>query len=399
MSKIVSFLVAMTVAYNLGTSITYGDTMVNTKTEISTQVDLESLVENIDNLDIDSLDEETRQALVNKLVSDNSEGELLIELAELEAGLTPNDFLYFLDKLMEDIRVSLAFTPENKAKILVEIALERMAEFNSLEAEDKVKYAENLIGDYIDVVAQATEAVEQEQEENPDADVTDIISVIEQVIQDGTNIITPGELSEEVVEKVSEQLQQAKEIVINTKSVAGIDKEIVTKLREQGLGYGEIKLISKIASESQKTIDQVMSVYLETKGIGKTMKVIGINPSQLNAKIRKDKVERVEEATKETEETTVLEVIDTTGEVNVEYLNANINEYEVQINKVQDENNEVKKQAEASKKVEEKKSDTSAKLDEKKNEAAKKADEKKSESNKKIKDIKENKGNGKDGRE
>lgn len=399
MSKIVSFLVAMTVAYNLGTSITYGDTMVNTKTEISTQVDLESLVENIDNLDIDSLDEETRQALVNKLVSDNSEGELLIELAELEAGLTPNDFLYFLDKLMEDIRVSLAFTPENKAKILVEIALERMAEFNSLEAEDKVKYAENLIGDYIDVVAQATEAVEQEQEENPDADVTDIISVIEQVIQDGTNIITPRELSEEVVEKVSEQLQQAKEIVINTKSVAGIDKEIVTKLREQGLGYGEIKLISKIASESQKTIDQVMSVYLETKGIGKTMKVIGINPSQLNAKIRKDKVERVEEATKETEETTVLEVIDTTGEVNVEYLNANINEYEVQINKVQDENNEVKKQAEASKKVEEKKSDTSAKLDEKKNEAAKKADEKKSESNKKIKDIKENKGNGKDGRE
>lgn len=389
MSKIVSFLVALSLAYNLGTSVVYGDTITDpksTEVETSSQVNLDSLLEDIDNVDIDSLDEETRQALINKMVSDSLDNESLIELAELEAGLTPDSFFYFLDKLVEDIRISLASTPEDRAKILAEIALERLAEFNSLESEEQMEYIEDLINDYIDTIGQATEAVEQAQEENPDVDVTDIIDVIDEIIEESGEVIDPEQLPEDVVDEVVDQLEKVQEIVINAKSVAGIDKEIVSELREQGLGYGEIKLISKIASKSNKTIEAVMDIYLQTKGIGKTMKVIGISPSQLNSKKSNGEVEEVKEDSEEVEE--VVEEVIEENEEKTEVIST-IEEADVEINKLEAGKNELNQQGEEKKLEEEKKAvekrvEVERKAAEKKMEAEKKAAEKKAESEKKA---------------
>lgn len=389
MSKVVSFLVALAVSFSLATGVAYGDTVTNevvTTTENTTEVELESLLANIDNIDIDSLDEETRQALIDKLVFDSLQSGSLVELAEQEGGVTPDSFFYFLDKLVEDIRISLALTPEDKAKILSEIALERLAEFNTLESEDKVKYVEDIINDYIDAIGQAIKAVEQAQQENPEDDVTDIISVIDEATNIGDDIINSDELTEEVLAEASNQLEKVKEVIIKAKSVAGIDKEIVTQLREQGLGYGEIKLISKIAFESKKTIEEVMAIFLETKGIGETMKIIGISPSQLNSKANKAKVEVSKEESKEIEEENdeaVEENVQTTEVSNsIEEADDDSDEVEdeeIEVKQQEVEKNAVEKQAEEARKAAEKQVEAEKKAAEKQAEAEKKAAEKQAE--------------------
>jgi hypothetical protein len=416
MSKIVSFLVALALAYNLSTGVVYGDTITNeivSTTEASTEINLQSLLEDIDNVDIDSLDEETRQALIDKLVSDYF-SEASIELSEVDSGITPDSFFYFFDKLIEDIRVSLTSSEAEKARLLAEIALERLAEFNGLESEERAEYMEEIISDYIDAIGQATEAVEQAQAEDPEAEVTDIVNVIDEATQVGDDIINSGELPDEVVEEVSDQLEKVQEVVIKVKSVAGIDTEIVTKLREQGLGYGEIKLISQIASMSEKTVDEVMTLYSENKGIGKTMKAIGISPSQLNGKANKAKVEvskeeskeieeENDEAVQENEQTTevsnyIEEADDDSDEVEDEEIE--VKQQEVKKNVVKQAETEkqaeemrkaAEKQAEAEKKAAEKQAEAEKRAAEKQAEAAKKAAEKQDEVSKKAEEAKENK--------
>lgn len=428
MSKFASFLIAMTLVYNLGIGITYANT-TDIITEFSKQEDLDSLIIDINNIDNGSLDEEIRQELINKLALEYIIEEALIEKIQVDAGLTPNSFFYFLDKLIEDIKLSLASTPEDKAKIFAKIALERLAEFNSLESEDKVKYVESLIDDYKYAVGQVVEVVEQIQEKDLDSDITEVINLIGQIIEDGSNVVNaeqlPADVAEEIFEyvgQVEDVVEKAKEVVIKAQSVAGIDKEVVATLREQDLGYGEIKLISKIAAESEKTIDEVMTVYLETKAIGQTIKLIGIHPSQLSVKSKKDNIKEVQ-ASKElieviTEEDKgitevtgdanegIIEVTNTEKEVNVESLNKN----KVQVNKVEDKKNEVKKQEEIRNKIEEKKEAVNNRVEErkeeaqsiteeKKEEAFNKADEKKKEALKKAEQAKENKSNNKDNKE
>lgn len=427
MSKFASFFIAMTLVYNLWTSVIYANTTDSTDitTEFSKQEDLDSLITDINNIDNGSLDEETRQELINKLALEYIIEEALIEKIQVDAGLTPNSFFYFLDKLIEDVKLSLASSPEDKAKIFAKIALERLAEFNSLESEDKVKYVESLINDYKYAVGQVVEVVEQIQEKDLDSDITEVINLIGQIIEDGSNVVNaeqlPADVAEEIFEyvgQVEDVVEKAKEVVIKAQSVAGIDKEVVTKLREQDLGYGEIKLISKIAAESEKTIDEVMTVYLETKAIGQTIKVIGIHPSQLSVKSKKDNIkevqaskELIEVITEEDKEITevigdvdeeIIEVTNTEKEVNVESLNEN----KVQVNKVEDKKNEVKKQEEIKNKIEEvnnraeeRKEEVQSIKEEKKEEAFNKADEKKTEALKKVEQAKENKSNNKDNKE
>lgn len=410
MSKIVSFLVALALAYNLSTGVVYGDTITNeivSTTEASTEINLQSLLEDIDNVDIDSLDEETRQALIDKLVSDYF-SEASIELSEVDSGITPDSFFYFFDKLIEDIRVSLTSSEAEKARLLAEIALERLAEFNGLESEERAEYMEEIISDYIDAIGQATEAVEQAQAEDPEAEVTDIVNVIDEATQVGDDIINSGELPDEVVEEVSDQLEKVQEVVIKVKSVAGIDTEIVTKLREQGLGYGEIKLISQIASMSEKTVDEVMTLYSENKGIGKTMKAIGISPSQLNGKANKAKVEvskeeskeieeENDEAVQENEQTTevsnyIEEADDDSDEVEDEEIEVKQQEVKKNVVKQAEETRKAaEKQAEAEKKAAEKQAEAEKRAAEKQAEAAKKSAEKQDEVSKKAEQAKENK--------
>lgn len=402
MSKIVSFLVALAVAYNLSVGITYGETINSegkTTTESSTELDIKSLLENIDDLDIDSLHEDSKQAVINKLVLSYFQEDLTVELPEVDAGLTPNDFFYFLDKLEENIRVNLASNEEEKARILIEIALERLAEFNLLKLEDKLKYFENIIDSYIGTLGQATQAIEQVQEENPEAEVAEIISAMEEVMQVGDGILGSEELPDEVVEEASGKLEKVEEVIVKAKSVAGIDTEVVTKLREQGLGYGEIKLVSKIASVSEKTIDEVMTIYVENKGIGATMKAMGISPSKLNGKANKVKVDEErevieEEVEKENDEVIgeaeeIIEVISSTEGADDEVEDKE--NQEIQVKQQEVKINGVENQVEAEKKVAEKQVEAQKKTIEKQAEVKKRATEKQNEASKKSGEAKDNK--------
>lgn len=402
MSKIVSFLVALAVTYNLSVGITYGETINSegkTRTESSTELDIKSLLENIDDLDIDSLHEDSKQAVINKLVLSYFQEDLTVELPEVDAGLTPNDFFYFLDKLEENIRVNLASNEEEKARILIEIALERLAEFNLLKLEDKLKYFENIIDSYIGTLGQATQAIEQVQEENPEAEVAEIISAMEEVIQVGDGILGSEELPDEVVEEASGKLEKVEEVIVKAKSVAGIDTEVVTKLREQGLGYGEIKLVSKIASVSEKTIDEVMTIYVENKGIGATMKAMGISPSKLNGKANKVKVDEErevieEEVEKENDEVIgeaeeIIEVISSTEGADDEVEDKE--NQEIQVKQQEVKINGVENQVEAEKKVAEKQVEAQKKTIEKQAEVKKRATEKQNEASKKSGEAKDNK--------
>ena len=73
------------------------------------------------------------------------DGQATEEDSTVEAGLTPDNFFYFLDRMVENVQLSLTSDSIEKAKLLTEIALERLAELNSLDEISISQFIYNFI--------------------------------------------------------------------------------------------------------------------------------------------------------------------------------------------------------------------------------------------------------------
>lgn len=275
------------------------------------EIDFESLLGDLDNFN--SLDEDSKAKLIDYIVDSYQEMEEVLvteEESTIEAGLTPDSFFYFLDRMVENVQLSLTSDSVEKAKLLTQIALERLEELNSLDEEKKLEYMNNLVGDYYSSLEDASQAVEDAGQQGQD--VSEVVEELEEVVKKSENIELPNTGTEEGNEEIKEQLESVKEIIVRAKVVMDVPTENVTALRKQGLGYGQIALINKIANASGTSIEEVITTYQENQDIGNTIKALGMHPSELNSKGKKAKDKKVKEDLDDNEE----EVSETTEEMN-----------------------------------------------------------------------------------
>jgi len=87
------------------------------------------------------------------------------ELAIIEPGVLPNSFWYWADIFAEEIKFLFTVGKEHKADFLMETAKERLAEMQALSEAGITKYADRLLSENEEAIANAQKFYKQVKEE------------------------------------------------------------------------------------------------------------------------------------------------------------------------------------------------------------------------------------------
>lgn len=291
------------------------------------------------------------------------------ETEEVDPGIAPDSALYVLDKLLEDIQISLTFDDVNKAALLTSISEERIAEINYLlevaeteevNQEEWDQLVADVIADYKEKLESALESIEGVAIELTDEEKAELDSILLQ-LENTTTII-----DEDVVEADEEVQELVDRSILVAAVVSDLDKEKVAEIREQGLGLGQISQVFALAEATGKSVDEVSVLFTEQgMGYGQAAKELGVHPSEL-AKDKKNKKNATEEAVTD-EVTTETEAVEATTEADTTV---------VETDEVTTTETEVTTSVETKQKPEQKVEANKGKSEEKKNDASNKKEDK-----------------------
>jgi hypothetical protein len=164
-----------------------------------------------------------------------------------EPGMTPDNVLYPIEKMIESIQVVFTFSDEDKAELLVKFANERLSEAQIMSEEGKQQLLVDVLNAYVKTIDEANEKLENAVGE--DKDITGIIESIKFTEDAAGNVIIeangtiPEEISAElntaitdVVKKtiVIEALSTSKSNFEQAKELVDAAKEELEKAKETG---------------------------------------------------------------------------------------------------------------------------------------------------------------------
>jgi hypothetical protein len=211
---------------------------------------------------------------------------------EMDAGTTPDQFLYSLDQILEELQLFITVKDEKEIDLLLSFAKERLAEAKEMNAEEKEEFIKDTVEDYIDKLESAEEKISELflSEEMEAEKINELQDEIEKATE--VDEVVADKLDDETKEELEERTEVMKQLPAIVK---GLSEEKVAELREQGLGFGQIAQVFILAEKSGKTVEEVAALYDgESKGFGDVAKELGFHPSEL-AKGKKESLEDSEE--------------------------------------------------------------------------------------------------------
>ncbi|MGG7621640.1 DUF5667 domain-containing protein [Bacillus coreaensis] len=197
-----------------------------------------------------------------------------------DPGTTPDQFIYTIDRLVEDIQLFLASNGSEETDLLLQFAEERIAEAKAMSEEEKQVFVQEAIEDYLKILTDAEETIAEMiiNEEMNEEQVLELDEKLEDSI----------ELNEEVGELLDESLledvEEKQQVLAKLPSIVNaLDETKVKELRDSGLGYGQIVQVFILANATDKTVEEVGALFNgENKGFGDVAKELGIHPSELS---------------------------------------------------------------------------------------------------------------------
>lgn len=207
----------------------------------------------------------------------------------VEAGVTPDSFLYTFDQLFEDLQLALTFDSEKEAELLLQFAEERLSEAKTMTEEEKDEFVQEAIADYMSKLEEAQEIVtEIVLDEETEEEVVDSLT---------ENLEEIAEVDDEIEECLNEEdkaeLEEKTDTAYLVASVVkDLDQEEVISLRESGLGYGQIAQVFLLAEHTGKSVEEVGELFSEDSGLGDVAKELGVQPSELSNTIKEKKKEK-----------------------------------------------------------------------------------------------------------
>lgn len=210
------------------------------------------------------------------------------------AGITPDEFLYPVDKLYEEVELAVTTDAVKEADLLLEQADERLAEAEAMTVEEQPELVTETISDYTEVLAEAQDAV---------SDVVANEEVEDQTKQElGEQLADAAEIDEDLANQLSEDQkvevkEQQDEAFLVANVVQGLDTDVVKALRSEDLGYGEIAKVIALSEISGKTVEEIVALLNsgETE-IGGVMQELNITMTQVKAQALSKKIDYLEQA-------------------------------------------------------------------------------------------------------
>jgi hypothetical protein len=224
---------------------------------------------------------------------------------------SPDSFLYLIKRLYEEFRLITTFDKEDKLDLHLELAEKRLQELSTLDPDVKEQFSTELYAEFLANIEEAITLSVNLKEQQKVMD--DTLKQLEEVVIGGEELI--AQLESEVELDIEEDDQETRELAkVAPAVVAHIDSEVITELRSKGFGYGQIAMIVSMSEQSEASIDEVVELVHEHKGMGKVAKELGIHPGNkgkvtvdLEAEASVNEDENTEEATEEEEATPSLE--------------------------------------------------------------------------------------------
>ncbi len=205
----------------------------------------------------------------------------------VDPGVTPDSFLWGIDKALDNLNLLLTLNPTNKAMKGITIARERLEEIKVMTEENKIDKAEKAKNEHIKLLSKVKQSISEIEEENSTMQIEQEIEIEREI-----------EEHEEEVEELSTNLKIKIEVKGNlSEEQKALIESILSALENK---TGEVKIEIKNKKESTK-----IKIKIET---GKSDEEIeeeieGIEEEKGLSDIKKEKaIEEIEDTKEDLEE-------------------------------------------------------------------------------------------------
>lgn len=225
------------------------------------------------------------------------------------AGIKPDSILYPVDKAFDSLKITLTFSDESKAKVLVEVAQERLGESEAMSDEGKASLAEQAASDYNDDINKASDelasAIEKDDSTGSETDEQNIQQTGDKIVltQEKSIDILTALLSKQegtakdTIQKVIAMQQEKKEAVaamvkerheLNSARKELNTAKVAVKKAQKSNDNDALEKAQAALKEKQDAYDKQLSEYNTAvqnkkeveKGIGKSKKQTGEEVNQ-----------------------------------------------------------------------------------------------------------------------
>jgi uncharacterized protein YeaO (DUF488 family) len=199
------------------------------------------------------------------------------------AGITPDSWLYGLEKIWEKIQLFFTFDSEGKAKLHLQFASERLAEANEMIRKGKPEFVQDLMKEHEKEINETEKEIENLK--TLGRNITTLIEHVSNVTYKHILIL------EEVLEKVPEQAKPAIAKAINVSlkghetAIARLSENLPERAAELRMRFAEsrlekaktkaleekIKETEEFVKDYEKEINETTNLVEKAEGLGKNV--------------------------------------------------------------------------------------------------------------------------------
>src|SRR3989338_7741561 len=184
----------------------------------------------------------------------------------VQAGVTPDSFLWGLDKALDNLNLLLTFDKGEKARKGIEIARERLQEVKAMVGENKLEAAEKAKEAEVKILSKVKEIISNIEEENSTKQIEQEIEIereIEEHEDEVEEAISSLKIKIEVKGTLSEQQKASLDSLLSTiKNKAGEVKIEIKNKKDKT----KIKIKAETGKSEKEIEDEIKNIE-EEKGL------------------------------------------------------------------------------------------------------------------------------------
>jgi hypothetical protein len=216
-------------------------------------------------------------------------------------GITPDSFLYGLDRALEALQKALTFMPEAKAKLALQLASERLAEAKEMERKGKTELANKAAEDYGKELDEGRKYGEEIAEAAKKREVEEIISkatsvhikVLEKILPDDPLYLAKRK-AEDVNVEVAPTIEEKAKRRLNC---VGRRLEEVKMLVEMK----KTELAEEVAEDYEEELNESIDTIKRAEALGRNITALAEHVSEMTYKhieVLQEVLEKVPEQAK-----------------------------------------------------------------------------------------------------
>jgi hypothetical protein len=230
---------------------------------------------------------ENKEQTVSVETEGQTEQKVQLNLTQAEeVEIDAQQVIEYLQRVYAQLRTLPDFDDEGDLQSYLNRAEEHLEQLEEWSSEQDEALSERIMAalqTHIENAIVLTLLIKEQYQ-----DIEQTLEGLDKLLKEGEKILAgfadqdeEGRKDEDEQEGRDEEDEDLDQNGQHPKVVAHLDTELVSELRSQGFGYGEIALLTSISQLSEVELDELLELYQEQQGIGQVAKSLGLHPGKL----------------------------------------------------------------------------------------------------------------------